>query len=509
MERFDAAIVGAGPEGLVAASLLARARLRVVVLEKSAEAGGRAASLEFHPGFWASPYADELPPIAPALFRALDLAHRGAILAPHPVSVCMSDEGETALFTDVARAAAAVPRLDRDRFLAFRAELTRFDTALASRAAAQEPQLHRGVAALFAREAPPPWPGESWMLTALADALDARFLNPGLKLHLVADATAGRSVSPFLAGTALHLLAPGAGRSGVPAGGLGTLGAALEAGARLAGATLRLGAAVSEIKLKRGRAAAAVLADGEEIPARAIVSTLDLKRTALELLPWKGLAEADRRRVEHFRMMGQRARVLIALDAPPEFRFAREEPELALGPIHVVPAMESLVAGHEAARGGAIPEVPPVTLRVPSLADPRLAPVGKAVVTATLASIPGRLRDGPWDAEKRRQLAAIALVAADRASPGIARRVTAVTAITGADIESHLGLIGGDLDGGELAPDQALGSRPFPEWPGGRTPVRGFYLAGPSAATSPFLTGQSGVRAARAVLSDIKEAWLP
>ena len=59
MERYDAAIAGAGPEGLIAAIVLARAGRRVVVLERQGKAGGCAQTIEFHPGFKASAYADE------------------------------------------------------------------------------------------------------------------------------------------------------------------------------------------------------------------------------------------------------------------------------------------------------------------------------------------------------------------------------------------------------------------------------------------------------------------
>jgi phytoene dehydrogenase-like protein len=72
-----------------------------------------------------------------------------------------------------------------------------------------------------------------------------------------------------------------------------------------------------------------------------------------------------------------------------------------------------------------------------------------------------------------------------------------------------LGLTLGDLDGGELAPDQMLGFRPFPDWAPGRTPVAGLYLGGVSAAPSPFFTGLAGDRAARALLQDWKNPPRP
>jgi len=78
--------------------------------------------------------------------------------------------------------------------------------------------------------------------------------------------------------------------------------------------------------------------------------------------------------------------------------------------------------------------------------------------------------------------------------------------MVGSDYEQALGATDGDLEGGELAPDQALGFRPFgdTQWQDGRTPVLGLYLGGASSACSPFLLGVSGERAAYAVIADFQ-----
>jgi phytoene dehydrogenase-like protein len=142
-------------------------------------------------------------------------------------------------------------------------------------------------------------------------------------------------------------------------------------------------------------------------------------------------------------------------------------------------------------------------LRVPSLADPSLAPPGKAVMTATIGAVPSKLFDGPWTKERHGVLAAMALAAAEKAAPGCGTKVLTHAVITAPDIEAALGLTEGDLDGGELTPDQALGFRPFPDWGMPRTPVPGVYLAGPSAPSSAFFTGLSGARAAAAIIADL------
>jgi phytoene dehydrogenase-like protein len=504
---MDAAVIGAGPEGLVAAIVLARAGLSVVVVEKSAAAGGRATTTEFHPGFHASPFCDELPAIPRRLFRVLDLARQGVVLAPAPASACISGDGTSLLFADEARAARAAPSAARAGSLALIKDVAAARNAIAQRAFQLTPMQDGDFHFFKTVPRPEPWPRGDWMDMSLAEYLGGRISDPLLRLHFAADAVAGRAVSPFLAGTAIHLVGPGVGRSGQPAGGLGTLGLALSRLAERAGVTLRLEAEVTAIHLEEGRAVGlAVRGDEEELKARTVISALDLKRTLLNLAPWGALPDETSRRIAQFRLRGQTARILFALDAPPELAFAHEAADAAMGPIHVAESLEALSLAHESWRAGVIPEAPLVTLRVPSLLDPRLAPFGKAAMTATISAVPEKLFDGVWTEAKRERLAALALAAAERVSPGIGNRVLALRIVLARDIEEELGLTAGDLDGGELAPDQALDLRPFggSEWIDGRTPIANLYLAGPSAGPSPILLGASGERAARALLSDLK-----
>jgi phytoene dehydrogenase-like protein len=505
MEHFDAAIVGAGPEGLTAATMLARAGLRIIVFDRAAEAGGRALTREFHPGFRASAFADELAFFPVRLFRALDLARHGAILVPAPASVCVGGKAASILFANDERAALALPPHARDGVLGLRREIDGILRMVEARAGVVAPRPRRRWLAFGARKArPAPWPGADWLRASLDEVLRSRVPDDDLRLHLAAEAMSGRAVSPFLAGTAMHLLAPGTGRSGMPVGGLGALGAALARAAEAAGAVLRLGADVAEYMPRRGFWGRIVLASGEEIRARAILSTLDVKRSLLSLPRSRRLSADATKRIAQFRIAGQSARVLFALDAAPAFAFARDAPDAARGPIHVMPGLAALSAAHNDWQAGRLTATPLVTLRVPSLTDPRLAPRGKAVLTATLSPIPGRLVDGGWDKEKRMRLAALALVAAERVSPGITRRVIGIDSIVAPDVEDALGLTGGDLDGGELAADQALGLRPLADCENGRTPLAGLYLGGPSAGPAPFLLGASGAAAADAILADLK-----
>jgi phytoene dehydrogenase-like protein len=451
--RYDACIIGAGADGLAAGAWLAARGLSVIVVDRDSRPGGRCATREFHPGFRASPFADELPEIPPAIFRALDLARRGVI----------QSQASQAAPADAVRA-QVLARVTAD---------------------AETVQPRR----LFARRppAPRPWPGEEFASRSLVEF--------GAPVPLD-----GRLCDPSLAGSALTFLAGAPG--GMPVGGLGRLGEALRVAAEEAGAEISCGLEVTDIRRKRGRAIAAGLADGSEVAARAFISTLDLRRTFLSLFAWNELPHAVVDRVGAFRTAPGIARLLVALAAPPE----TADREALRAPIQVTIASAAEVCSNW--RNGTVPERPPATLRLTTAVDPFLAPDGCATLTITLGAIPHTPFDGAWTHDKRNRLRDTALAIAEQVFPGITARVAAAELIVPPDIESQLGVTEGDLLGGDLSATQMLGFRPFPQCSATRTPVEGLYLAGPSSTLGPLATCASGVAAAHAVLADMRAGRL-
>jgi phytoene dehydrogenase-like protein len=268
-----------------------------------------------------------------------------------------------------------------------------------------------------------------------------------------------------------------------------------------AGVTIRCGADVNTLKIIKRRAMAAVLEGGEEIEARAFVSALDARRTLVDLVPWSELRPDFIRRIGQFRSQGASARVLVALDRAPKLDIARDAPDLACGPISIVRSMRALSTAYDTWRAGTLGDELPVTLRF--FTHLRAAPLGKAVLTATVSGVPSALVDGAWTEGKRGQLVNRVLAAAETVSPGISDTVLAYAAYVPSDCAQALGITAGDLDGGEVAPDQVFDFRPVREWSNGRTPIAGLYLGGPSSSPSPFFTGLAGVRAARVAIGDL------
>jgi phytoene dehydrogenase-like protein len=235
-----------------------------------------------------------------------------------------------------------------------------------------------------------------------------------------------------------------------------------------------------------------------------VISTLDLKRTFLSLFSWTTLPPKLVSRVNGFRAAAGTARLLAALDSLPEIAGVSGALRRAHGPIHVAPGVEGLREAYTAWRNGMLADVLPITIRFPSATDPALAPIGAATMTVTIGAVPHRLFDGAWTHDRRDALRERVLKTIECVLPGLSSRVRATELLLPPDMEDTLGLTDGDLWGGEIAPDQMLGTRPWIEGPPApRTPIPGLYIAGPSTLSGVLATCASGAAAAHAVLADL------
>jgi phytoene dehydrogenase-like protein len=516
-------IVGGGPNGLVAAILLARAGLRPLLLERRAALGGASVTGELHPGFRCSTFAHAAGPLLPEVRTDLALERHGLAwlkpavrilaLAPDGGALAIGeDRAETA--RDLARHAAQ----DGPRYRELVETFEGFGRLLRPLLAAPPPDIDAPTRADLwgllrgLRDYRRLGRRDGYRLLrfgpmAAADLVAEWFEGPLARALFAARGIHGCNAGPWSAGTGSGLLLQ-AGYDGAatlpaafPRGGMGALTAALAAAASEAGAELRTGAAVVEIRVEGQRADRVVLADGTGIDARAVLSGLDPQSTFLQLIDPMHLDPSFVQRIRNYRSQGVVAKVNLALAGLPTFRGV--DPKLLSGRIHVGPTIDDLERAFDAAKYGEISERPYLDVVIPSVLDPSLAPAGAHVLSALVQYAPYRLREGDWTtlAPKVGDLVIRTLAHYAPDLPGL---VLGRQVFTPVQLEADLGITGGHPYHGEHALDQLFVTRPLLGWSRYRTPIDGLYLCGAGTHPGGGVTGAPGWNAARAALAEIK-----
>jgi phytoene dehydrogenase-like protein len=350
-----------------------------------------------------------------------------------------------------------------------------------------------------------------WGPMAVADFASEWFETEILRALVCARGIAGTFAGPRSAGTTANLLLQAAAQDGNGAGaavhvegGLGALTRALADAARGFGAEIRTGAEVERITTRDGRATGVVLAGGEEIPARAVVSAADPRRTFLRLLDPAVLDPDDLHRLRNYRQQGMASKVNLALSGLPVFTAVKEEDAAALlaGRIHIGPEVDDLERAFDDAKYGGISRRPWLDVTIPTLADPGLAPSGAHVMSVYLQYTPYRLERGDWDS-RREEVGDAVMRLLEEYAPGLGRLVIHRQVLTPLDLERTYGLTGGHPSHGEPALDQLFVARPLLGWARYRAPVTGLYLCGAGAHPGGGVTGGPGANAAREMLKDL------
>lgn len=495
----DAVVVGAGHNGLVAATLLARAGWTVEVLEQSDVAGGAVGSSRTPAGHvhdWGSAFYGVLHSSPVLRELGLDTAVPWARTEVPLASLYRPGTPAALLHADPERTAEGLGS-DGDAWR----ELYRW--------------WQRAGAAMFtALMTPLPGPltlargagsprGAVQLARTLLEPLEAHaahlFLGEGARMLLAGHAThADVAVDGAGSTPPALLLAMAAQQHGmpVPVGGAATLALALVQAAESAGAVVRTDVDVTQVVVRAGRAVGVRTADGGGVGARrAVLFSGSPHVLARDLVGERHLPAAWLRQLSRHRYGSGFLRVDVDLDRPAPWADPRVRDASV---VHVTGDVDELALSQAQVRRGLLPEHPQLVVGQQDRADPSRVPPGAASLWVE-CHCPARPRGQEPGWEQR--LTERVLDRLEQHAPGLRDGVVAVTTHAPLDLQARdPALVGGDVAGGSAALDQLSVLRPVAGWSPYAVPVRGLYLCGAATAPGGGVHGMSGRSAARVVL---------
>ena len=523
--HYDALILGGGHNGLVCACYLARAGLKVRVLERRAVLGGAAVTEEFAPGFRNSTASYTVSLLHPKVIRELKLVEHGLKIVERPFSnfLPLGDApgqgiriggGLAATQVEVAR----YSRRDAERLPDYYALLERVANVLRAMLLQTPPNVGGGLGALL----------EAWKSAKVfknldlatqrdvldlfslsaGDLLDRWFESAALKACFGFDSIVGNFASPYAPGSAYvllhHVFGEVNGKSGVwghARGGMGSITQAIAAEARSLGVTLSTHCAVSRVR-PLGKRIEVQLENGEVLTGAKVASNLNPKLLFTQLLDANERDAETTQRFGDYQCESATLRMNVALSELPDFRSApgRQLQAHHQSGIILAPSLAYMDRAYSEAREQGWAKQPIVEMLIPSTVDDSLAPQGQHVASLFCQHFRYALPDGRhWDDE--RDAAADAVIeVVNRAAPNFKASVIARQVHTPLDLERKFGLVGGDIFHGKLSLNQLFSARPLLGMGDYRTSIQGLYLCGSGTHPGGGVTGIPGHNAAREML---------
>ncbi|WAC27290.1 phytoene desaturase family protein [Ancylobacter sp. SL191] len=526
---FDAVIIGAGHNGLVCANYLARAGLRVAVLERRDVVGGAAVTEEFSPGFRASIFSYLMSLLHPRIIRDLRLHAHGLEVLPCSDMVSpIGDDDYIAFSDDVAKTQASFARFsahDAAIYPAFNDYLVEA-TQIVRRLLWETPidparrdwkTFREGAALLwkYRKVGRKMYRIVDMLSMSAYDFLREWFEDDRVMAVLAYYASIGTFAGPKSPGSAYvimhHVMGEheGAGGWGFIKGGMGAITQALASAARQSGVQIVTGAPVAEIRIANNRATEVVTAAGDIYRARAIISNASAPHLYRDLVGEQHLPAEVVREIRGYRTFSTAFKMNIACERPPQYRILdRVRREGAIGSfsyptyMHIAPDIDYLERAYDDAKHGGYSAAPFITPVVPTMVDDTLAPPGKHVVNLFGGHAPHTLKGGDW-ADERANFEKNVFDVIERFAPGFRNDVIDAQLLLPPDIERIVNLPQGHIFQGELSADQLFFQRPVSGYADYRTPIGALYICGASMHPGGGVSGIPGHNAAREILKDM------
>ena len=520
-QRYDAVVVGAGPNGLVAANHLVDAGWSVLVLEAQPDVGGAVRSdREVHPDYVHDTFSAFYPLAAASdTIRSFELEQHGLTWVHAPAVLGNPlPGGEWALLhrdrTVTAALAEAAHPGDGQAWLDFVALWDVMGDAVVGALLSPFPPVRAGLSALRRLPAAGGLDYVRMMLTPISDLGRQRFGGEAPRILLAGNA--GHADIPLDAtgsgvlGILLCMLGQTVGFP-VPQGGAGMLSQALADRLRAYGGEIRCDAEVTRIDVAGGRAVAVRVGEERYVATRAVLADVVASKLYGGLVPPEDLPDAVRRQMRVFQLDPGTVKVDWALDGPVPWS---SPPAHEPGTFHVADSVAQMSEALTQVTAGAVPAAPFLLAGQMTTTDPTRSPAGTESLWA-YTHVPHRSADdagapdgvgavrGVWDRDDCERFADRMQARIEEHAPDLASRIVARRVLGPREMEARdANLVGGAVNGGTANLHQQLVFRPVPSgWGRAESGIGGLYLASASAHPGGGVHGAPGMNAARAALA--------
>jgi phytoene dehydrogenase-like protein len=512
--NLDVAIIGAGHNGLVAATYLARAGLKVHVFEREDKIGGATRNEELWPGYTFSTCAHLLHGFPGRLIRELGLKERGLKVVHRDEVILLKRDGtyhsklEFDFPNHLTSAAKLTPaeREGWDRYMAFK-------QAIGSLVRPYLLTLPPSLDELTARAAGTPAEAalKLAMSMSLWEAQDHFLPTERLRERAAMDlsAVACNPSAMALTYTAISQPDPETGETnpwGFVKGGMGRLAAMIADAAREAGVTIHTGTPVQEILVNEGKVTGLQLANGETVQAPRVLSCADPKVTFLKLLDQKNTEPAFRARVDSINTGVGCFKLVAAVSELPQWHGWDGDPDLPhRGSVQLEMNRDAIRTNYAELKAGVPPSRPMMSVNVPSMLDDTLAPPGKHTVSIYVYSAAAKLAQGTWD-DYRVSSAESLIDQITEYAPNFRHSILNYEFRTPLDLERKVALTDGCIWHAHHDAHHLLANRPLPELSHYRAPISGLYLGGAGQHGGGEVSGIPGHNSAHEILKDLQNS---